>query len=716
MAPVCLSVWRWTHFFSSLLFSHSSRILPNLPTSLILLYLNHIKKKKHSMPKPSNSHASHGSSHTAAILNQDNLAQHTQHHQELDESRDFVQEFLDTLDPFSAPQSDPGLEPVELTPDIVLRSPSTESKSRGYDSPQRLNIRPAPQQQTSQLQPQHQHLNLNQQHRQTKYQQQLPQNQGQQQQAHSNNPDKSKRKKVSKERQESPKRTHHEPQPILQESRKHPLSTTRRKEGNGTAGKDDARQSKKRKQNVDEVEQGVQDLEIRDLHSTNNPSSRDKRKRQTEGASTKPKRPTTTTKGKQAKNRHAQDDRHASNQQDEDRRKDHGRRAPLQDLADNQSNNSNEHHLNRSHRHQRQHRHDLAHSTIRQSYNPAVKDNAWRKDSNKPRKILTQGSLIMNQFASSNVSRERITIPGKTDHLGIFKKGKASKRTTVQRDVGNEFSEDAFLNQPAVSRESRLNGRRHEQLVTSAYFTSAKQDDNASASKSGSSYGNRNIHEPSKSASTASSVHNLNTKPVLQKRNVASTHHTSRYARGHQDAPSYHSSTNSNQQQLPNRTNTDGSAPTPIHVTTPEPLEDVIDTLLETSESQAELPLQVNSIEIEQLQQPVPVMYLPTAETYEDPYLELQPHGYAALPSAPWQDQYHKMSALHQQQYSVYDVGVALLPACPTVPEQHLQPIEYYVGNSDTEYDHGLSLDGLPPQPLPPPSSAHFRWRPHRLF
>lgn len=154
----------------------------------------------------------------------------------------------------------------------------------------------------------------------------------------------------------------------------------------------------------------------------------------------------------------------------------------------------------------------------------------------------------------------------------------------IAKDVGNEFSEDAFLNQPAVSRESRLNGRWHEQLVTSAYFTSAKQDDNASASKSGSSYGNRNIHEPSKSASTASSVHNLNTKPVLQKRNVASTHHTSRYARGHQDAPSYHSSTNSNQQQLPSRTNTDGSAPTPIHVTTPESLEDIIDTLLETSE------------------------------------------------------------------------------------------------------------------------------------
>lgn len=251
------------------------------------------------MPKPSTSHAVHGSSHTAAMLNQDNLALHTQHHQELDESRDFVREFLDTLDPSSAPQSDPGLEPVELTPDIVLRSPSTESKSRGYDSPQRLNIRPAQQQQPSQLQPQHQHQNQNQPHRQNKSQQQLSQNLGQQPEAQSNSPDKSKRKKVSKEHQESPKRTPHDPQPILQESRKHPVSTTRRKEGNGAVGKDDTRQSKKRKLDVDDVEQGVQDLEIRNSHSNNNPSSRDKRKRQADGASTRPKGQTTATKGKQ---------------------------------------------------------------------------------------------------------------------------------------------------------------------------------------------------------------------------------------------------------------------------------------------------------------------------------------------------------------------------------------------------------------------------------
>jgi hypothetical protein len=246
------------------------------------------------MPKPSNSHAAQGLSHTAAMLNQDNLAQHTQHHQELDESRDFVREFLETLDPSSAPQSDPGLEPVELTPDIVLRSPSVESKSRAsYEPPQRLTIRPAQQQTSSQYQ------NQNQQYKQSRQQQQQPLQIHGQQQAPNNGLDKSKKKKkVSKEHMELPKRTHHESQPILQDNRKRPVSTTRRKEGNGVVGKDDTRQSKKRKQDVDDVEQGVHDLEIHDPHATNNTSSRVKRKRQMEGSSTKLKG-ATTTKGKQ---------------------------------------------------------------------------------------------------------------------------------------------------------------------------------------------------------------------------------------------------------------------------------------------------------------------------------------------------------------------------------------------------------------------------------
>ncbi|KAG0310942.1 hypothetical protein BGZ97_012208 [Linnemannia gamsii] len=613
------------------------------------------------------------------MLNQDNLAQHTQHHQELDESRDFVREFLETLDPSSAPQSDPGLEPVELTPDIVLRSPSVESKSRAsYEPPQRLTIRPAQQQTSSQYQ------NQNQQYKQSRQQQQQPLQIHGQQQAPNNGLDKSKKKKkVSKEHMELPKRTHHESQPILQDNRKRPVSTTRRKEGNGVVGKDDTRQSKKRKQDVDDVEQGVHDLEIHDPHATNNTSSRVKRKRQMEGSSTKLKG-ATTTKGKQVKNRFVQDDRRASNQQDEDRRKDQGRRAPSHDLADNRSDTSHEHQHNRDH--QRQHQHHLPLSAFRQNSDSMVKDNAGKKDSNKPRKILTQDSLIMN-------------IPGKLNHLGIFKKGKASKKTTVQQGAGNEFSEDAFLNQRTDSRESRIGGRLHEQVVTSAYFTNASQNDHAAAaSKSSPSYGSRGTHKQSKSASTVSSVHSRATKPAVQKRAVASTHRNRRHGRDHSDAMSVHSSANNDQQQL-NRTNTYGTASTMTHVTTSEPLEDALDTLLETSGSQVQSPSQVNSVEFEQLTQPLPIEYLPTAEIYVDPYAGVHPYGYAPPPYVPWQlDPYYNMPNSHQQMYPMSDCPLPALPACLTVPEQHLQPIEHDIGNGDT--DKQIQFGVLSPQEI----------------
>ncbi|KAK3843492.1 MAG: hypothetical protein J3R72DRAFT_440954 [Linnemannia gamsii] len=526
------------------------------------------------MPKPSNANATHGTSHAAAMLNQDNLAQHTQHHQELDESRDFVREFLDTLDPFSAPLSEPGLEPVELMPDIVLRSPSTDSRPRTQDSPQqqkqqqqRLNIRPAQQS----LQHQQQSQQQNQPHKQNKHQLVPP---IQQQYQPNSNVDKSKRKKVVKGQQEPQKRMM-ESRPIIQEDRKHPVDGTRLKDGSGAVAKDDTRQSKKRKQQVDDVEQGVQSLEIRDPHS-DYPSSREKRKRQTEGTATKPKAPK-ATKGKQAKSRLVQDDRHASNQQDEDRRKDPGRRAPLHDLADNQSDDGHDHHNQRRHR-----RHHLL-PVHQQKSEFAVNNKPGKTDSNKPRKILTQSSLIMNQFVSPNISRERITIPGKLDHLGIFKKGKASKKTTIQRDLGNEFSEDAFFNQRTDSRGSRISGRRQEQVIKSAYFTDEKQDqDGHTASKSSSSYGNKSEHEQFNRASIASSVDNVDPKADVKKRAIASTPHVDRHRRDRQSVLSYHSSTHSNQQQL-SRANTHRSASTTAQVSS-QPLEDALDSLLEINE------------------------------------------------------------------------------------------------------------------------------------
>ncbi|KAF9083486.1 hypothetical protein BGX23_011391 [Mortierella sp. AD031] len=626
------------------------------------------------MPKPSNTHPT-GSSHASAMLNQNNLAQHTQHHQELDESRDFVREFLDTLDPSSAPQTDPGLEPVELVPDIMLKSSSAGSKHRSHEPQQYTNIRPA-QQQPPQTQ----------QHKQYKLQQ-SPQIQAQPQ-PHTN-PDKSKRKKVSKEHQDTPKRTTTtEPQPILQDDKKISASGVRRKEGNGEAGKGNSRQGKKRKQEASEVEQGVQDLEIRDPHS-GNPSSREKRKRQTEGTTTtKPKGPT-TTRGKQAKTRPTQDDRRASNQQDEERRKDQGRRTSLNDLADNRSDNSNDHHHQHHGRHQDRHRHHHPLPALRRISDIAINDKPGVTDSNKPRKVLTQGSLIMN-------------VPGKMDHLGIFKKGKASKKTTVQRDTGKEFSEDAFLNQRADPGGSPISGRCREQVVTSTYFADPKQDELAE-SKSSYSDDDKSNYVQSNSVDTATSIHSPSPKQSTKKRVDSSPHHKGRDRRDRRDIPSYHPSARSSQEQQVNRSNTHEFALSAARISSHEPVEDVLESSLETNESRIQSPIRINAVELEQRQQqvsqPVPVEYIPVAGTYADYYIAPQPYEYAAPPPAQWQlEPYHNMPDPHQWAYPVYDNPVP--PVCQPVPDHGLLPIEYNAHNVHDDTDKQIQFGVLSPQEI----------------
>ncbi|KAF9907633.1 hypothetical protein EC991_010752 [Linnemannia zychae] len=615
------------------------------------------------MPKPSTTHAVRGSGLISVLLNQNNLAQHTQHHQELDESRDFVQEFLDTLDPLSAPQTDPGLEPVELTPDIVLRSPNAVSKPRTHESmqhqqrhQQRQNIRST--QQSSQNHQSQQH----QQHQQNKYQQATL---IQQQHRSNNTQDKSKRKKVIKSHQEPLKRPN-ESRLILQDERKHLIDGTRRNEGNGTVMKEDTRKGKKRKQAPEDVEEGVQNLEIRDPY-TNHSSSREKRICQTEGTITQLKGPTVDT-DKQAKNRLVLGGRHASNQQDEDKRNDKGRRTPLHDFADNQSDNGYNHHSDRHQRH-------YLPTALRQTSNTAVNRKSGKKDSNKPRKILTQSSLIMNQFVPPNITKGRITIPGKLDHLGIFKKGKASKKTTVQQDLGNKFSEDAFLNKRTDSKEFHISGRRQDQVVTSSYFADAMQDQyDLAVSRSSSSFGNMSNCEQPNSTSIAPSIGNTDTKSGTKERVIALTHridhdlHDRRAANGIQS------------------------------------------------------PTQPAPAKHEPLQQPVPDQYTPTAAPFADSYNEPYPYGYLVLPSAPWQlEPSYGIHEPHQQQ--VYPVcgntasDKLVPPTCPCVFHQRLHPIEYAVMDTDAEYDHGRPLlDGNLSQPLSPPANPHFRWRPHRLF
>ncbi|KAG9325046.1 hypothetical protein KVV02_001045 [Mortierella alpina] len=81
----------------------------------------------------------------------------------------------------------------------------------------------------------------------------------------------------------------------------------------------------------------------------------------------------------------------------------------------------------------------------------------------------TSYTKLKIQFTSPNVSKERITIAEKTGRPGIFRKGRASQRTTVL--TGHEFSEQAFLNPPEIAGSRQPDDPTRNEVVTSAYFT-----------------------------------------------------------------------------------------------------------------------------------------------------------------------------------------------------------------------------------------------------
>lgn len=65
---------------------------------------------------------------TNTMLSHDNLARHTLHHQELDHKRDFVQEYLESLNPSAAPEVDPELS---TTTQRTMSAPVSSLKTKG---------------------------------------------------------------------------------------------------------------------------------------------------------------------------------------------------------------------------------------------------------------------------------------------------------------------------------------------------------------------------------------------------------------------------------------------------------------------------------------------------------------------------------------------------------------------------------------------------------
>lgn len=65
------------------------------------------------------------------MLNHDNLARHTLHHQELDYKRDFVQEYLESLDPSAVPEQDAPEQDLSLQRTVSVPVSSLMVKGSG---------------------------------------------------------------------------------------------------------------------------------------------------------------------------------------------------------------------------------------------------------------------------------------------------------------------------------------------------------------------------------------------------------------------------------------------------------------------------------------------------------------------------------------------------------------------------------------------------------
>ncbi|KAF8921640.1 hypothetical protein BGZ52_011550, partial [Haplosporangium bisporale] len=84
--------------------------------------------------------------------------------------------------------------------------------------------------------------------------------------------------------------------------------------------------------------------------------------------------------------------------------------------------NHKNHNHNNSSKHNNKSTHHLVMDTAYASNEDEDGKELGKKDSKKPRKILAQDSLVLNQFASANTTKGRITLPKASSRLGLFRK------------------------------------------------------------------------------------------------------------------------------------------------------------------------------------------------------------------------------------------------------------------------------------------------------
>ncbi|KAG0249376.1 hypothetical protein BG011_009369 [Mortierella polycephala] len=399
------------------------------------------------MPKDAAPYQSLSFSATSSVmLSLENLSKHTQYHKELNVKRDFLKEFLDALGQAAAPEHDPAQETTEAAESTEEGSPTHRNAvSRSSDH---------------HPQPYHQQA-LKKIHR------------NESKQEEPSDKHEYSHKTIAVPSSPEPSRKKNEKQQ-KQGDRLSLIECMKRKSGSKSIKRNEPKMYKRRKQLDNAAEHDIQHLDT--TKSEHNPPSKQEKGKiavsRTAGTNGSGSR---SMKKVAIWNHRAQEDRHGTKSQDKGSSREGRNRRPLQGRENDDHRNYHEHH-------KRHHTKGKEHSIT--TRRPRT------SDSNKPRKVLTQGSLVMNML-------------DKSTRLGIFKKGKASQRTTV--NAGNGFLEEAFLNQRADSgiRDDNRRGK----IVTSTYFDqqSISQTDDQS-----------DMDSPSADGSDTHSAHSL--KPRMRNR------------------------------------------------------------------------------------------------------------------------------------------------------------------------------------------------------
>ncbi|KAG0209918.1 hypothetical protein BGX28_009885 [Mortierella sp. GBA30] len=279
------------------------------------------------------------------MLTEGNLSKHTERHKQLNEKRDFVEEYLDSLEPSVPPVGDQELRIDEHAEEglIDLTPAESVSQSLQHTHPSRQEVQQKPHQQ-----------------------------------------DKTKRK-PARGSQKQPLAIDNVAVAKPSTPSKNMQDTMKRKDNSKAAKEDEVKAPKRRRESLEIAELDVQNL---DINESNSKSWAVRVKM--ESRTTAEKRKLTNARTKQARTRPSQDDLHEQ-QPHKGGHDTQATRKPLQRIENNISNTRHHHHReHRDHRHH--HRADLKQTTTTASSNR----NTGRSDSNKPRKILTPGSLIVN--------------------------------------------------------------------------------------------------------------------------------------------------------------------------------------------------------------------------------------------------------------------------------------------------------------------------------